>query len=402
MYLISQYGKNDCAFTCLCMMLANYQKDKNYLFLKHEDRAYNFKELINIAKEYNIELLGVKITESSELLKNKTWPIIVTLKGERNTNHAVLLIKVNRKYAFYYDPCLGKRKILFSEFVNKWTKLALICSNLTNTKCNKKISIAPKRKDINLLLFFQITSGIGILLGVFFLDKKYPLYISLICFAIFAIFEIIFRRYLIFALNHIDEEIYQMKIVKPNEGYGIVFETIQKYRYNALTTLPKIFCGLMISIFVIIILALNNFWNLSFVIAALALSLIECLVIKPIINEKKNEIAEEESKILMAENDYQFHFFCKKANTKANKVGLFKVAFNYVEIIILLIFSYLMMKLTGVENVTFVIFNLGISYFLISTFNTILNYATERDEFDYIKLKLNNYLESNDANKVYM
>ena len=33
MYFISQLGEQDCAFACLKMMLANYQKDKNYLYL---------------------------------------------------------------------------------------------------------------------------------------------------------------------------------------------------------------------------------------------------------------------------------------------------------------------------------------------------------------------------------
>lgn len=397
MYLISQYGKLDCAFTCLSMMLANYHKDKNYLFLKHEDRSYNFKELITIGEQYNTKLIGVRIEDANELLKNKSWPIIVTLKGEKKTNHAVLLTKVTKKYAYYFDPCYGKRKVVFSDFVLKWTKLALIIGHITKTKCPKTSQIEVSKKDKNLLFCYQLFSGLGLLFGVYFLDKNFPLYISLICFVIFGMFEVLFRRYLIFALERIDDDIYNKKVNKPFDGYKEVFDTIQKFRYYALTTLPNLVYGMLVSVFIIVILAMNNFWNLSFVVASFALSLIESFVIKPIVTEKNNQIMEEEAKIITSDSDYDFQYFSRQASSRANKVGLLKVLVKYSEIIILLIFSYLMMRMTGLENVTYVIFNLCVSFFLISSFNSIFNYASQKDEFDYIKLKLNNYLESNDA-----
>ncbi|MCQ2802133.1 MAG: cysteine peptidase family C39 domain-containing protein [Bacilli bacterium] len=403
MYLISQYGKNDCAFTCLSMMLANYHKDKNYLYLKHEDRPYNFKELIAYAKKENMELVGVRITDTNELLKNHKWPIVVLLKGEKRVNHAALLLKVNKKYVYYFDPCFGKRKVPISDFVLRWTRLALITTdNLMKKRCKQTMIIEPIKKDKRILLFFQVVSGLSLLIGTYFLDGKKPLYVSLICFGLFAIFELIFRRYLITALNHIDDEIYKMKIVKPTEGYAPVYETIQKYRYNVLTTLPNLAYGLMISVFIIVVLGLNNFWNLTFIVASFALSLIESFVIKPTFKDKASEIMEDESKIYASENDYQFQFFARKTSEKANKVALNRVLFKYCEIGILIVFSYLMMKFTGIQNITYVLFNLCISLFLINIFNGVFDYATQKDEFDFIKLKLNNYLETPDANKIYM
>ena len=80
MHFISQIGEHDCGYTCLAMMLANYHHDKNYLFLKHEDKEYSFKELIDEAAKYNMELKGVKITDPFELTNNDTFPIIVVIK----------------------------------------------------------------------------------------------------------------------------------------------------------------------------------------------------------------------------------------------------------------------------------------------------------------------------------
>ena len=97
MYFISQVGKHDCAFACLSMMLANYHHDKNYLFLKHEDKQLSFKDLQIIGESYNLKLLGVKIDNVNEIANCRNFPIIVTLKLKDNTRHSVLVYRANKK-----------------------------------------------------------------------------------------------------------------------------------------------------------------------------------------------------------------------------------------------------------------------------------------------------------------
>ena len=112
MFFVSQVGPSDCAFTCLKILLANYHKDKNYLFLDSKDEPYNYKEIIEIASEHHMKLTGIKVTSADELLKSKDFPLIVTLEKEKGIKHSVLILGVTRKYAKIFDPAVGKRRIL--------------------------------------------------------------------------------------------------------------------------------------------------------------------------------------------------------------------------------------------------------------------------------------------------
>lgn len=393
MFYISQSGAEDCAFTCLSMLLANCHKDKNYLYLKHDDRKYNFRELIEIAKRYNTTLLGVKVTDPNELLKCDKFPFVAVLRNKNNTQHSVLVYKVTRTKIYLLDPCLGKRIISFNEFVYRWTKYALIIKEYTKTKCNVLYPSFLRRKDKVLLLIYQIIASLSILTGTYFIDKESYFFIPIIFFSVFVIFEILFRYRLLKSMEHLDESIFKEEIVRPASGYKEVYTTIQEYKASSLTLIPNIIYSLLISVFIAIILVLNNYLNFVYIVLSFAFALIENFAVIPKFKSDEAALIEIENEVFESPTDYQFKFFSDRATKFANKIGYSKQMFRYAEIGILVITSILIMYLTNVANVAYVIFYLCINLFLIDTFGKLFIFSTKKDNFDSIRAKLINYLK---------
>lgn len=402
MYLISQSGNDDCAFTCLAIMLANCHKDKNFLFLKHEDRQYSFKELIDIGKKYNTKLLGVKIPNSEELFKCKKFPILVILNCSDKRKHAVLVLKANRFYVTFFDPSVGKRRVKYSEFKSKWTHYALLVDSFSFTKCD---IIAPDfydRKDKIILPILQCLSGVTLLIGTYFIDKQSYFYIPILFFSLFVIFEVLFRDSLLKAMRRIDNNIYSYEIDNSNYSYSHIFATIQKYRYSALTVLPNLIYSALLLIFLAIILALNSYINIVYVVASLSLSFLEFFVFAPKWRNEEIDIEEMEFKLSNSESNYEFVRYSQNASEKAHSLGFRKMVFKYFEIAVMIVLSVVIMFASNSVNITYVIFYLCINTFMTQNITSVLHYASEKDKFDSLKAKVINCLKDTDASNDYL
>ena len=215
MFFISQVGEHDCLFSCLKMILANYHKDRRYLYLAPDlAKSYTYYDVVEIAKRYNTELIGVKIELPNELLKCKQFPIIVTLKKKKGVRHSVLLLKVNKKYVTIYDPSSGKQKMSFDSFLFAWTHRAIIVGEFIKTKCPFEFPDFVAKKDKIILPILQVIGSSALLVGTYFITEKAEFYLPIIFFGLFAVFEILFRKCLIDALKRMDDVIYSTRLKK--------------------------------------------------------------------------------------------------------------------------------------------------------------------------------------------
>lgn len=393
MFYISQVGTRDCAFTCLKMMLANYHHDRNYLYLKGEDRPYSFYELVNIGRTYQMELIGMKIENHNELFKARSFPIVVTLNQKKGIRHSVLLLKVNRKYAYIYDPNRGKMKMSSEAFFSIWTGRALSVANYTKTKCPIYFTDFISKKDKVSLPLLQVLGSSSLLVGTYFLSEKTMYYLPIIFFSLFVIFEILFRKNLVDAMRRMDEQIYNYQIDKGEKSYLEIYQTIEKYRYLALSTVPSIIYSLLISAFIAVILVLNSYLNLIYVILPIGLAIVDTFIYKPFFHSQSEELASKESEIDEATNDDQFKMKSEEIHAKAYKLGLNKNVYTYIEIALLLTSIVATMMLSGVFQTTYVIFYLCISIFLKQNFAKILEVGNQSEELGHIKAKLFAHLD---------
>ena len=119
MFYIPQVQKDDCGFACLKMVLANINKDKNYLFMqqKEEHGAYSYSDLMKLAKKEGVNLEALKITEKSELNNCTSFPFIASVALKNGAKHAVVVTKVRWKRVYLLDPSRGKYSLPINKFI---------------------------------------------------------------------------------------------------------------------------------------------------------------------------------------------------------------------------------------------------------------------------------------------
>ncbi|MBO6280032.1 MAG: hypothetical protein J6M95_00420 [Bacilli bacterium] len=398
MFFISQLGEQDCLFACLKMMLANYHKDRNYLYLKCElDKKYSYHDAVTIASEYNMALQGVKILRPEELFNCKTFPIVVTL-NRKKIHHSVLLLKANRKNITVFDPDVGKKKIPTELFFKEWTYRALIVKEITPSKCPIQFPDFIAKKDKITLPILQILSGISLLLGTYFISDTSLFYLPIIFFSVFIIFEILFRNNLVNAMRRMDDEIFSYDFKVEKQDYIELYKTIEKYRNISLTIFPNFIYLTLVSIFITVILVMNATINVIYIILPMVLAFVEVFIYLPIFEQRKVEIVEKESELLEVENDFQFKAKSTEAHSLAYQVGLGRNIYTYLEIAILLITIILTMAITGTIQITYVVFFLCISVFLKRTFSKIMDFSKQSEEYDFARAKLlNSIVEKNNS-----
>lgn len=389
MFFISQLGEQDCAFACLKMLLANYHKDKNYLYLPCENKSYSFQDLINIAKEHSLELTGVKINDLEELFKCRDFPLIVTLNKKKGVKHSVLLLNANTKYVNVYDPSLGKRKIHTEVFIKEWTFKALVITGGEIKKCPKAFPDFISKKDKITLPVLQILSGLSLIIGVYFLSKETHFVIPVALLSLFFIFELMFRCELINASKRMDDNIAEFKI-REGVKYRELFNNIERYRTLALKNIPNFIYSCLIVMFMVIVLVMNSLIYSIYALVALAISLLEVFIYNPYFRNKSVILEEKESELDEVENDFQYKMKSGEIHSLTYHLALSRNLYFYAEIAVILLSIILTMVFSGVINITFVVFFLCVSIFLKENFTRIIEYTNQSVELDFTRAKLIN------------
>ena len=394
MNFISQSGKNDCAYTCLAIMLSYYHKDKNYLYLKHIDRSYSFDELIKEGRKYGLTLLGVKINDEEELAKSKVFPFIATLYDkERKVRHAVLVLRANSKSVTFFDSEFGKRKMNMSMFLEKWTKMALIAEKVVKTPCPTPAPHFVAKKDKITLPILQILSGASLFTAGIFVNKDAYIFLPIAFTALFVIFELLFRENMIGACKRMDENINRIGVKEEATDYFDLYQDIEKYRYNAFTNYINVIYVFLLELMFTFILVINSPLNIIYIFLAVLLALTDVFILRPFYKKKEIEIIEEENKIKEATDSYTYEFHSKEARDKSYKLAQYKMVMNYVSIGLLLISIILVMGISQVVDVTYIVFYLCASIFLKGEFSKIFAYGENQKEFHTCKARIINRLK---------
>ncbi len=395
MYFISQLGESDCAFTCLKILLAHLHKDRKYLYLPGDQtKCYSFKDIVEIARSYNVEAIGVKPDNFHEVVKNKKcWPLLTNIKVKKGQLHSVIIKKVAHNKVYYFDPALGHKKEPIETFVKMWSGNVILVENFVKTKCPITFPDYIAKKDKVVLPILQTLSGVSLLAGTYFLTESYPLYIPIGLLAGFLIFEIIYRAALVKAMKRMDTIIYSRKFLTIKFSYREIYENIEKYRRVSLSILPNFIYYTLVSVFMIMILLTNELRNLIYILIPLLFAFVEAFFYSPYFEEANTKIVQIENEINDVKNDFQFKCKTDEAHELAYNLALGRNALTYVEIGVVLLVSLLTMSLKGLVDITYVIFFACIATLLKGNFTKLFSYSKEMEEYDYHKSKLVNSID---------
>ena len=91
MFYIKQIQNDDCGFACLKMLLAEINKDKDYLFLPQDEKhgPYSLMQLVGIASNYGVALSAFRATDKTTVSNCLNFPFIAIIRLKNGGKHAL-------------------------------------------------------------------------------------------------------------------------------------------------------------------------------------------------------------------------------------------------------------------------------------------------------------------------
>ena len=360
MFYILQEEKNDCGFTCLKSLLATVNKDSHYLYLanpKEEGEVYSFYDLIEYTDKMGFKLEAYNVTDKENIeLKNKQ-PILVSTNLV-NRAHMVMVYKISKRYVYYLDPSIGKKKMKKEEFISIWDGRALVLENFEMKKCKERRKPLINKKEEVLMDILEILACLSITSGLLFIGEQYPFFLPIIMFSLFAIFEILLRSYMIHVFNNIDKRTYNDSLKVKEGRFKEFYTTLEEdKRYEVSINLSSIY-AVMSVIVISLILASHGGYSLYYLLFSMLFALIEVLFIEPYMARKNQEIQELENNI--TDGDLGLVHIIHQ---KAYRFAKITLLYRYVVFGMTLLGIVLIMALSGVISISYIIFYLCLNVF---------------------------------------
>ena len=360
MFYVLQEDNYDCGFTCLKVLLANVNKDSNYLYLpnpKGSGEVYSFDELMEYASRLGFTLSAYKIADRSTLSLDDGLPMMFSVSKE-GKSHMVLVYKVNRKYVYYFEPSSGKKKMKIEEFIELWDCKLLKLDNFQKIPCPHKVNRLLTKKEELAMDLLEILACVSLTLGLCFIDEKYPFYLSIIMFASFAILEILLRSYCLHVFKNIDERTYNDSLnVKEGKMRDFYITLEENKKMEVSLNLNSIYCIMSVMV-IIVYLGTIGGYSLYYLFFSVFFAFIEVMFLEPYLMKKNQEILELEANI----DDGDFALI-KLAHEKAYQYGKMTLAYRYVVLGFTLLGIVLIMALSEVISIPYIIFYLVLNVF---------------------------------------
>lgn len=393
MKFISSVSNKDCLFQDLKMILAYFNKDKEYLFIPnpHLETPFTFQEIVDIARNYDMNLVGFQCLDINEILKIKKLPFIVTIKSK--DRHAIIVEKIYRKKVKIVDPSTGVSYIKKEDLLNKLDGYGLYVSSFKKKKCPIKSIEALPKSEILVTAILEAISGISCLLGTYFVSPSYPFYLPIILFSVFFIFEILLRRYNVKVMEKMDERLLYSGYYVDN--YFDYYQRFNVLKSSSLLLIMNLIISILISFFICYILIMNSTYNLINISVVIVFVIINFFTNKYYFSPKSREIAALENDIKTVKEKSEFVSLTRKANKEGYKYGLAYKLRRYVTIGFYLFTVILIMAISSSTpiDISYLIFNVVIMVLLDQYLTNLLtcddHYEKYLDSKNYINQFLN-------------
>lgn len=400
MFYIPQIQKDDCGFACLKMMLANLNKDKNYLFIPQDENhgLYSFTDLTEIAYEYGLSLKGFKAEEKDELGKETSFPLILSLSLENDAKHAVLVTGVKFNRIFYLDPNKGKTSMPLKKFISIWDGTGLMIDDFNERKCPYQ-SFNPLSLTSRILLGFMEALIVGlVLLAVYFVKDGTPIYIPFIFLAGAILCELLLRAISYNMMKKLDDYFFKEELV-PNDHLKDYLFRFEQFKKLSLSSPLHYVLLILTAISLVVLILLNDRRNALLVVVPLLLVLFDLFVINPFLKNKKTQIEAKENSLDSVNDVSSFKEEAHNLHKLAYDYSYMNLASAYIYAGLIIATALLTMHLCGISSTPYVIFYSCISLSLYKAMDAIVNMNEDIDEFNKVKVKLGNRMRRQKENE---
>ena len=367
-YFIYQGSEHDCGFTALKMYLAMLAKDKSYLYIPKPSKRehHTLDELALIAQKYGVELEAHTATKS--YYDSMEVPAITLI----DEYHCIVVVKRTNKYITIYDPGRGKVKMAKEEFLRRWKCVLLLASHPDEVGKITKIRqhlLPPKLEICSNLI--SLISATFLIMTFYLLNSKENFLYSLIFISSFVLFQIIDRILLYKQVHAFDLEYIPRYFENKQNCTRQKYLEYVEYKRLFFNNRKQVIAEVLIAFCITFLLCFNDFRNAFVLLALILIKVLEVLVFSRAENDRKNSIAEIESKAFIVGGDTKKH--CLEANVKADGAIFAHSVKEIFYIFACFIFAIAMMFLTGNSGCNYVIFHFVMYYAGFNAYNTMLN-----------------------------
>lgn len=374
-YFIYQGNDHDCGFAALKMYLAILAKDRSYLYIPKPSKRehHTLDDLYGIAQKYGVELEADTVTKT--YYESLEVPAITLI----DENHSVVVVKKTKRFITLYDPGRGKVKMRKDEFLRRWRLVILVAEHPEAVGKISKIRqhiLPPKLEIISNAISL---ASLGLLITTFYLlNSKENFLYSFIFISSFLVFQIIDRALLYKQVHAFDlEYIPRYFSLKQNCTRQKYLEYVE-YKRMFFSNKKQLISEILIAFCITFLLCLNDFRNAFVLLALILVKVLEILVFTRSENDRKNQIAETESRAFIINADCKN--LCLQANVKADGAIFTNSIKEIFYIFACFVFAIAMMFLTGNSGCNYVIFHFVMYFAGFNAYNTMLSALSNRKE----------------------
>lgn len=391
MFYIPQIQKDDCGFACLKMVLANINKDKNYLFLPQDENHgfYSYSDLKEKGYENGINFVGFEAANKDELVSCSSFPLILSIELKNGAKHAVVVTKIKWKKVYYLDPRTGSCSLSINKFLNIWDGTGLMIESFEKRPCPVK-PVSPLKVSTSILLgFVQVLVAVAAAVGVYFVKDGTPIYIPAIFLSIAIILELLMKALTYNVMKKLDQFFFSEDNL-PKKGYRDYLSRFENYKRLALSSPINLILLFIIFIGLSAVVLLNDIKNIMLVLAPIAIATFEWLVLSPMFKAKANEVNELEDDLDNAENGEEFQNKVRILHSKAYNYSYTKIACSYLYAGLLALVALFTMRICGITSFPYIIFYSFISVAILRTLQDLFSFNEKIEEFNIVKVKIAN------------
>ena len=402
-YRFIQTRENDCAFTCLKMLLATLNDDRNYEFLfDKKEGCYSLEEITQIAKENGTIMDGYRVRAPSFTQVNA--PYILSYSHE-NRLHAIFVYRTSAEYIYAIDPENGKKvRINYSTDARLSEVTVLLVTESHKMKLNKKYLHKHERVvDRVISGIFEICALVSLALCLVLYTPD-VIWLSLLFLGLSVLCSVLSRIYVLYMMRRFDDSIMYFFLPKAperkkfyalsNETKSFVFVTFTQL----LSSISFMFLATLLAIL----------WSYYFAILILGIFLLcllaEYLYRHPMTNYKK-QLNQFENSIIDELHDGDFAYNRVQIRNITRKYLILETIIKTQSPFLAILFIALFSFLSGSFDLNLSLFLLALSGILASRMRYVFSYFSNQKNATK-KVKLNNEInkiistEKNNTTKV--
>ena len=400
MYYIPQVTKSDCGFACLKMLLANVHKDERYLYLKEDEShgPYSYQELVKYAQHYDVTLIGVKYDDKGDLRNINKFPLILTVQGENQSSHAVLIMKKRGNKFKIQDPARGVYWEKIDKLIKIWDGTFLAINKVQDRPFISRIIDVRDAKGDIVSYIIQLFAAVFIALATIFVKPDGSFVWPLVFLALSLVCEIILRMHLLKRMQKCDKYLRKFLPYVDKKDYFPYYVRSQEYKKSALTMGLNFVFYLLVIVLIIAIALINSLTFVVSIGAALLAALIEVFIFTPFKKNINKELEEQENELRNVKEEDDMELKVKNIEVKSYRYAYYEYANKVIVAAFFILASFFISIIDHSLSLINIVFYTCVSFLIYQYLVPLFSYDYRLTENTISKVRINNLIHQDDEN----